>query len=132
MKKCCSMPSALLWNQILTLILLLSALHRTVLAKADLDPDADADSSVKTYFTNPTSSSDSQAIPTYELGSVQNITWTTNLDVYNISIWQRSTGNVTGIGSESGGVGESSSVSIQGGNIFGTSTVSRAVKIQSG
>ncbi|KAL5046064.1 hypothetical protein BDW71DRAFT_207739 [Aspergillus fruticulosus] len=121
------MPSALLWNQILTLILLLSALHRTVLAKADLDPDADADSSVKTYFTNPTSSSDSQAIPTYELGSVQNITWTTNLDVYNISIWQRSTGNVTGIGSESGGVGESSSVSIQGGNIFAQTTATERV-----
>ncbi|KAL6233359.1 hypothetical protein BDW75DRAFT_242077 [Aspergillus navahoensis] len=122
MKKCWSVPSALLWNEVLTLILLLSALHRTVLARAGSDSDSDAASSLKAYFTNPASNSNSQAIPTYELGSIQNITWTTNLDDYNISIWQRAPGNLTGVGSRGNGGSESISVSIQGGIIFAQST----------
>ncbi|KAL4998716.1 hypothetical protein BDV10DRAFT_185098 [Aspergillus recurvatus] len=121
------MSPALLRNQILILLLLLSALHRTVLARAASDSDLDAYSSVKTYFTNPPSNPDSQVIPTYELGSIQNITWTTNLDVYNISIWQRATGNATGTGRGSDGGSESISVSIQGGNIFAQTTATERV-----
>ncbi|RDW63128.1 uncharacterized protein DSM5745_10239 [Aspergillus mulundensis] len=107
--------SPALWSRFLVFALTLSVFPCTAVAIArneTKDSKADSDSLVKTYFTNPSSDSTSHGMPTYELGSIQNITWTTNLNVYNISIWQRATGNVTSM--DSGGDG----VSIQGGNVF--------------
>ncbi|KAL4748950.1 hypothetical protein BDW72DRAFT_143392 [Aspergillus terricola var. indicus] len=124
MKKCSSMP-AFLWNRILNFTLLLSALPRSILARAD--SYSNSNSSAKTFFTNPPSNFDLEAIPTYELGSIQNIAWTTNLDFYNISIWQRITGKVSSMGDGSDGGGESTSVNIQGGNIFAQTTATERV-----
>lgn len=73
-----------------------------------LSHSASAADSDRTYFTNPPSSqSDADGMPVYELGSVQEISWTTDLDIFNISIWQRDRGS-----------GNKNS----GGNIFGLST----------
>ncbi|OJI95945.1 hypothetical protein ASPVEDRAFT_210508 [Aspergillus versicolor CBS 583.65] len=54
-----------------------------------LSHNASAADSDRTYFTNPPSSTDADGMPDYELGSVQEISWTTDLDIFNISIWQR-------------------------------------------
>ncbi|KAL4771911.1 hypothetical protein BDW60DRAFT_46204 [Aspergillus nidulans var. acristatus] len=125
MKKCSSMSPAFLRNRILIFILLLSALPRNILARAD--PYSDSNSSAKAYFANPPSNFDLEAIPTFELGSIQDIAWTTNLDCYNISIWQRTTGNVSSMGGGSDGESESISVNIQGGNIFAQTTANERV-----
>ncbi|KAL3432596.1 hypothetical protein BDV09DRAFT_205827 [Aspergillus tetrazonus] len=125
MKKCSSMSPAFLWNRILIFILLLSALPRNILAR--VDPYSDSNSSAKTYFTNPPSNPDLEVIPTFELGSIQNIAWTTNLDFYNISIWQRTTGNVSSHEGGSDGENESISANIQGGNIFAQTTANERV-----
>ncbi|KAL4740942.1 hypothetical protein BDV11DRAFT_203916 [Aspergillus similis] len=119
------MSPAFLWNQILVHILLLSSLPRNIFARAN--PYSDANLSAETYFTNPPSNSDLDAIPTYELGSIQNIAWTTNLNFYNISIWQRTTGDVSNMSGGSDGGGESISVNIQGGNIFAQTTATERV-----
>ncbi|KAL4761205.1 uncharacterized protein BDW70DRAFT_168237 [Aspergillus foveolatus] len=119
------MSPAFLWNRILIFILLLSALPRNILAR--VDPYSDSNLSAKTYFTNPPSNPDLEAIPTFELGSIQNIAWTTNLDFYNISIWQRTTGNVSSNGGGSDGESGSISGNIQGGNIFAQTTANERV-----
>lgn len=77
-----------------------------------LSHNACAADSDRTYFTNPPSSqTDADGMPDYELGSVQEISWTTDLDIFNISIWQRD-----------GGSGNKSN----GGNIFGLSNSSQS------
>ncbi|KAL4816913.1 hypothetical protein BDW67DRAFT_175182 [Aspergillus spinulosporus] len=114
------MSPTFLWNRILIFILLLSVLPRNILAGPDLNSESNP--LAKTYFTNPPSNFDLEAIPTYELGSIQNIAWMTNLDFYNITIWQRTSGNVSNIGGGSDGGGESISANIQGGNIFAQTT----------
>ncbi|CBF71636.1 predicted protein [Aspergillus nidulans FGSC A4] len=119
------MSLALLWNRILIFILLLSTLPRNILAR--VDTYSDSSSSAKTYFTNPPSNPDLEAIPTFELGSVQNIAWTTNLDFYNISIWQRTTGNVSSHEGGNDGESESLNINIQGGNIFAQTTADERV-----
>ncbi|KAL4920524.1 hypothetical protein BDW62DRAFT_198833 [Aspergillus aurantiobrunneus] len=70
----------------------------------------------RTYFTNPPSSdSDADDMPSYELGSVQELSWTTDLDVFNISIWQR--------GREDENIGLNAS----GGNIFSQTNPSNPI-----
>lgn len=82
-----------------------------VLAIVVLSHNASAANSDRTYFTNPPSSqADADGMPDYELGNVQEISWTTDLDVFNISIWQRDRGS----GNKS-----------NGGNIFGLSTTAQ-------
>lgn len=82
-----------------------------VLVIVVLSHNASAANSDRTYFTNPPSSqADADGMPEYELGNVQEISWTTDLDIFNISIWQRDRGS----GNKS-----------NGGNIFGLSTTAQ-------
>ncbi|KAL4953961.1 hypothetical protein BDW69DRAFT_164109 [Aspergillus filifer] len=59
-----------------------------------------------TYFTHPISSDSdpsSEESLSYELGSIQEISWVTDLDVFSISIWQRGDDGASTTKSSSGG-----------------------------
>jgi hypothetical protein len=60
------------------------------------------------YFTSPSntdSASASDSVPVYDVADVLEISWTTTLDVFNVTLWQRdlSQGNNGTAGVRSGG-----------------------------
>ncbi|KAL4965553.1 fungal specific transcription factor domain-containing protein [Aspergillus stella-maris] len=63
--------------------------------------------SEETYFTHPVSSDSdpsSEEELSYELRSIQEVSWVTDLDVFNISIWQRGDNGASSTKSSSGGL----------------------------